>query len=71
EGGAQRLAADWGGPVPSDLDQRVVTGTVAEVTADVRRFADADVDRVILLPPRDEPDLAAYFSRVGDVAAAL
>ncbi|WP_460573488.1 LLM class flavin-dependent oxidoreductase [Humibacter soli] len=71
DGGVERLAADWGGTVPTDVEQRVVTGTVAEVAAGVRRFADAGVDRVILLPPRDEPDLAAYFSRVGEVAAAL
>ncbi|MGN6206887.1 LLM class flavin-dependent oxidoreductase [Humibacter sp.] len=66
--GVDRLVADWDGEVPDDVDRRVLAGTVDDVAADVRRFADAGVQHVILLPPRSEPDLAAYFERVGEVA---
>ncbi|GAB3609192.1 LLM class flavin-dependent oxidoreductase [Humibacter ginsengiterrae] len=62
------LVADWDGDVPEDVAQRVLTGTVDEVAAGVRRFAAAGVQHVVLLPPRSEPNLAAYFGRVGEVA---
>ncbi|WP_243064427.1 LLM class flavin-dependent oxidoreductase [Humibacter sp. RRB41] len=69
--GLARAVADWDGGAPADAAERILTGTVDEVAAGVRRFADAGVDRVILLPPRSEPDLAAYYSRVGEVAALI
>ncbi|GAB3611792.1 LLM class oxidoreductase [Humibacter ginsengisoli] len=62
------LVADWDGDVPEDVAQRVLTGTVDEVAAGVRRFAGEGVQHVVLLPPRSEPDLAAYFEQVGEVA---
>jgi alkanesulfonate monooxygenase SsuD/methylene tetrahydromethanopterin reductase-like flavin-dependent oxidoreductase (luciferase family) len=69
DGGLARAIADWDGGAPADAPERMLAGTVADVTAGVRRFADAGVDRVILLPPRNEPDLAAYYGRVGEVTA--
>ena len=66
-----RIAADWEDGAPADLADRLLAGTVTEVAAGVRRFAEVGVDRVILLPPRSEPDLHAYYARVGEVAALI
>jgi hypothetical protein len=33
----------------------------------VRQLADAGVHRVVLLPPRTEPDLVGYFEQAAEV----
>ncbi|GAB3799914.1 LLM class flavin-dependent oxidoreductase [Humibacter antri] len=70
-GALERLTADWDGEVPGDAAGRVLAGTVEEVATGVRRFAEAGVHHVVLLPPRSEPDLTAYFERVGEVAQPI
>jgi alkanesulfonate monooxygenase SsuD/methylene tetrahydromethanopterin reductase-like flavin-dependent oxidoreductase (luciferase family) len=69
--GRERAASVFGREVPADAPQRVLGGSVEEVAAGVRRFADAGVGHVILQPPGDEPDLAAYVQRVGEVGGLV
>jgi len=52
----------------ADPRAAVLAGGPDEVAADVARFAEAGIDDVVFLPPREEPDLAAYFRNVGEVA---
>lgn len=63
-----RAVAGWGSDVPADAEHRVLTGSVDEVAEGVRRFVDVGVDRVVLLAPDSEPDFAAYYGLVGEVA---
>ncbi|MFT4220663.1 MAG: LLM class flavin-dependent oxidoreductase [Microbacterium sp.] len=49
-------------------DDRALWGSAAEVAAGVRRFADAGVDDVVLLPAGDETDLAAFYTEAAEVA---
>ena len=65
---AERAASVWSDETPPDASDRVLAGTVEQVASGVRRYADVGVDRVVLLPPADEPDLAAYFEQVSAVA---
>lgn len=67
--GVDRAVSAWFSDAEqADAADRVLGGSVDEVAAGVRRFADAGVDHVVLLPPSDEPDLAAYLGHVGEVA---
>lgn len=52
--------------VPADALERVAIGEPSAVADAVRRFADAGVDHVVLLPPRDA-DLPEFFAATGDV----
>ncbi|NNC11943.1 LLM class flavin-dependent oxidoreductase [Planctomonas sp. JC2975] len=65
--GLDRARSMWTGEVPGDADERILGGSVDDVASGVRRFADAGVDHVVLLPPGEEPDLAAYFEQAGKV----
>ncbi len=49
-------------------DDRAVWGTTAAVAEAVGRFADADLDGVILLPATGEPDVAGFYGSAGEVA---
>jgi alkanesulfonate monooxygenase SsuD/methylene tetrahydromethanopterin reductase-like flavin-dependent oxidoreductase (luciferase family) len=68
----RRILADWDGgavgPDAPDARLRMLVGTPAGVAEGVRRYAAAGVDHVVLLAPFDEPDMAAYYRKVGEVA---
>lgn len=66
---AARAAAEVADMSPgSDPRAAVLAGAPDEVAADLARFAEAGIDDIVLLPPREEPDLAAYYRNVGEVA---
>lgn len=69
--GIRRAVGAWDGDAPADAARRVLGGSVNDVAAGVRRFADAGVDHVVLLPPTADLDLPAYLERVGDVRRLL
>lgn len=66
--GLDRAIGDWDSQAPPDAAQRVLSGTVRQVASAVRRLDEIGVDHVVFLPPRSEPDVAAYFKNVGEVA---
>ncbi len=55
---------------PADGPERVAAGTVAEVAAVVRRFGEAGVDSVVLLPTRDA-DFDEFCTAAGEVARSV
>jgi alkanesulfonate monooxygenase SsuD/methylene tetrahydromethanopterin reductase-like flavin-dependent oxidoreductase (luciferase family) len=63
---ARAQAADRGAE-----DDRVLWGSVDEVAAGVRRFGEAGVDSVVLLPATGEPDLAGFYGSAGEVAGLV
>lgn len=65
---ARRDLAKW---TSEDGADRVVTGTVEDVAAAVRRYAAAGVDAVILQPTIDEPDTRGFFEATGEVARLI
>jgi len=69
---AARAAAEVEGTSSgSDPRAAVLAGAPDEVAVEIARFADAGIDDVVFLPPREEPDLAAYFRNVGEVARLI
>ncbi|NYE19725.1 LLM class flavin-dependent oxidoreductase [Microbacterium immunditiarum] len=69
---AARAAAGVDDTAPgSDPIAAVLAGTPDDVAGDIARFARAGIDDIVLLPPREESDLAAYFRNVGEVARLL
>jgi alkanesulfonate monooxygenase SsuD/methylene tetrahydromethanopterin reductase-like flavin-dependent oxidoreductase (luciferase family) len=49
-------------------DGRGLWGSPDEVAAGARAFFDVGVDSLVLLPVGDEPDLAGFYARAGEVA---
>ncbi|GGN87121.1 oxidoreductase [Actinoplanes lobatus] len=71
-GAVARMTAEqdrWGYPSPVD---RMVTGGAAEIAGQVRRWARAGADSVVLQPTPDDPDPEGFVRFVAqDVRAAL
>ncbi|GIF14157.1 LLM class flavin-dependent oxidoreductase [Actinoplanes teichomyceticus] len=69
---AARMAAEqarWG--YPGGDDDRTVTGDAAEIAAQVRRWARAGADSVVLQPTPDDPDPEGFVRFVAQDVRAL
>jgi alkanesulfonate monooxygenase SsuD/methylene tetrahydromethanopterin reductase-like flavin-dependent oxidoreductase (luciferase family) len=67
---AARARAGFGDAPPSDVDERYLAGSAQEVAGGAKRFIDAGVDAVILLPTRDA-EVAQFFRDAGEVARLI
>jgi alkanesulfonate monooxygenase SsuD/methylene tetrahydromethanopterin reductase-like flavin-dependent oxidoreductase (luciferase family) len=65
DGAEQRVRAQL---ADREADGRALWGSADDVARGAAEFFAVGVDAVILLPPRDEPDLADFFGGVGAVS---
>lgn len=63
---ASHAVGFYGADAPDDAIDRVLAGSVRDVAAGVRRYADAGVDHVVLMPPNDAA-LPEYYAAAADV----
>jgi alkanesulfonate monooxygenase SsuD/methylene tetrahydromethanopterin reductase-like flavin-dependent oxidoreductase (luciferase family) len=67
---ASRARAVFGDAPPPDVDERYLAGSAEEVARGARRYFDAGVDAVILLPTRDA-EVAQFLRDAGEVARLI